>query len=126
MTVPISRNRSEDINQNRSEDELRRYAPKWLGERTARYSGNAPSLSPGDDFDSAGPDPGLPLAAALDWPRRRKHTLDPEPAPLPPLGATSEFRIGQVVRALVVVTGAALVAFVIVAGIPNIEADRIR
>ena len=126
MDAPISRNRSEDIGHNRNDDELRRYAPKWLGERTARYSENAPSLSPHDDFDSAPPEHGLPRAAGLDWRPRRKHTLDPEPAPLPPLGATSEFPIGQIVRVVAVVIGAALVAFVVVSGIPNMEAERIR
>jgi TPR repeat protein len=45
---------------------------------------------------------------------------------LPPLGATSEFRIGQVVRAVAVVAGAAFVAFVVVSGIPYIEAERLR
>jgi hypothetical protein len=126
MDAPISRNRSENIGQNRSDDELRRYAPKWLGERTARYSENAPSLSPDDDFDSAPPDHRLPRAAGLDWAARRRHTLDPELAPLPPLGATSEFRIGQVVRVVAVVIGAALVAFVVASGIPNMEAEWLR
>jgi len=126
MDAPISRNRSEDIGQNRSDDELRRYAPKWLGERTARYSENAPSLSPHDDFDGPPPEHGLPRAGGLDWPRRRKYTLDPDPAPLPPLGATSEFRIGQMIRVVAVVTGAAFVAFVVVSGIPNMEAERLR
>ena len=126
MTVPISRNRSEDIDRNRGDDELRRYAPKWLGERTARYSESAPSLSPHDDFDLAPHEHGLPRAAGLDLSRRRRHTLDPDPAPLPPLGATSEFRIGHIVRVLALVTGAAFVAFVVVAGVPSMEADWIR
>ena len=125
MSAPISRNRSEDIDQNRSEDEFRKYAPKWLGERTGRYSENAPSLSPEDDFDSEPSEHRLPRATGLEW-RRRAHTLDPDPAPLPPLGAESPFGLDQVVRAVLVVAGVALVAFIIVSGIPSIEAERIR
>ena len=122
MSAPISRDRSEDVG---TEDELRRYAPKWLGERTGRYSEYAPNLSPEEDFDPEPSEHRMPRAAGLEW-RRRAHTLDPEPVPLPPLGAESPFRLGQVVRAILVVAAVALVAFIIASGIPGIEAERIR